>query len=79
MVHQFGFKLPDDRVLVDFESYLQPVKLPAELTAGGEVSYYFSKERLRDAIAENGLEPEDLRPFVRSGHGEVVGSSLRWI
>jgi hypothetical protein len=63
--------------LVEFESYLQPVELPAELSAGGEISFYFSKERL--AIAENGLEPEDLRPFVRPGHGEVVGSSMPWI
>jgi hypothetical protein len=79
MVHQFGFKVPNDRVLVQFESFLQPVKLPAELGAGGEVSYYFSREWLRQAVAENGLKPADLQPFVRSGHGEVVGSPLRWV
>jgi hypothetical protein len=51
----------------------------AQLKAGGVVSYYFSRERLQQAVAKNNLEPKDLRPFVKSGHGEVVGSSLPWI
>lgn len=79
MVHQFGFKLPNGQIFVEFESYLKPVELPAELGAGGEVSYFFSRERLQRAAAENNLEPQDLQPFVRSGHGEVVGSSLAWV
>jgi hypothetical protein len=78
IVHQFGFKLPDDQIFVQWTSEL-PVELPAELKAGGEVSYYFSREGLQQFIAENSLEPKDFQPFVRSGHGEVVGSSLKWI
>jgi hypothetical protein len=78
VAHQFGFKLPDDQIFVQPLSELA-VELPAELKAGGEVTYYFSRKGLQQAAAKNNWEPKDLRPFVRSGHGEVVGSSPPWI
>jgi hypothetical protein len=34
IVHQFGFKLPDDQIFVQWTSEL-PLELPAELKAGG--------------------------------------------
>ena len=47
MVHQFGVNLPNTpRVMIEFQSCLQPVSLPAELARGGGISYYLSKERL---------------------------------
>jgi hypothetical protein len=78
MAHQFGFKVPDDQIFVQWTSEL-PLELPAELKAGGEVTYYFSRDGLERFTAKNSLKPNDLQPFVKTGHGEVVGSSLRSI
>jgi len=78
IAHQFGFKLPNDRIFVQPLSEL-PVELPSELKAGGEVTYYFSMKGLQQAAAKDNWEPKDLRPFVRTGHGEVVGSALKSI
>jgi hypothetical protein len=78
IAHQFGFKLPNDRIFVQPLSEL-PVELPAELKPGGEVTYYFSRKGLQRAAAKENWEPKDLRPFVKTGHGEVVGSALKSI
>jgi hypothetical protein len=79
IVRQFGFKLPDKKTLIEFESYLQPVKLPADLAPGGEVSFWYSRARLQAAAAEHKLQASDMRPFVRSGHGEIVGRALKFL
>jgi hypothetical protein len=52
----FGFKLPDARALVEFGSCLQPVELPVELGAGGEISYYFRRDRLQRAGEQLGAK-----------------------
>jgi hypothetical protein len=78
MAHQFGFKLPNDQIFVQWASEL-PLELPAQLGAGDEVTYYFSREGVRRSMLESKLEPKDLVPFVKSGHGEVVGSALKSI
>ncbi|GAA1838030.1 hypothetical protein ACFFOM_18565 [Microlunatus capsulatus] len=78
MALSFGWELPDKQVLIDPNgSYLNPVALPAELAPGGEVTYFYNPESVRERLKEAGLDLTSIRPFIRTGHGTIYGKPLK--
>lgn len=75
-VQGFGFRVKGKSDLVSPASYLAPLDLPADLSVGGEVTYYYyDPAALVRESREKGLGR--LRPFVRTGHGRTYGKPLK--
>ncbi|OZF28352.1 hypothetical protein CH296_19725 [Rhodococcus sp. 14-2496-1d] len=76
MVQSFYFQLPEGRTLQPTGSYIKTTVLPARLSPGDQVSYYFNPNDIDQQLASAGLTRSDLQPAVRTGHGKVLGKKM---
>jgi hypothetical protein len=69
-----GFDLPSGRHIVcpfDFQGV--PLALPAQLPAGGKVSFYFRPDDVLQPLTGEGVTGENTRVYVATGHGRFRG------
>ena len=67
-IQHFGFQLPNKhhiQALADFVG--QPVNLPMALGPGRTVTMRYNPDKLRAALASQGISGENVRPYVVTG------------
>lgn len=69
-----GFDLPSGRQIVRLVDFFgQPLQLPAQLAAGGEVNFHLHAPDVAIPLAAERVTSEGVRAFVRTGHGRING------
>lgn len=72
-----GFDLPGGRHIQNPISFFgAPHPLPANLAAGGSVSFHYHPEGLRQPLVGEKVSGEGVRPYVVTGHGRVQGAPI---
>jgi hypothetical protein len=76
-VQACGFELPSGRhIFCPFNFEGQPLPLPAELHAGGAVSFHFNPSDVAIPFAAEEITGEGVRAYVVTGHGRIRGEEF---
>ncbi len=82
-IAQVGFQLPNGHHIQNIYDFLgQPVELPMPLGPGRKATMTYAAQHIREILREEGVSGENVRPYVKTGHGRFEGDAIHvgeWI